>query len=44
MMPRKPILPHVPLKFKDLLEGVLQVKPPTKETAKRKHRPRKRPR
>jgi hypothetical protein len=30
-MPRKPLLPYVPLKFKDLLDGVLKVKPPAKK-------------
>lgn len=29
-MPRKPVLPAVPLKFKEFLDGVLKVKPPTK--------------
>jgi hypothetical protein len=47
-MPRKPLLPHVPLKFKDLLDGVLKVKPPiskspvTKKRSAAKPRPRKR--
>jgi hypothetical protein len=36
-MPRKPILPPMPLKFKDFLEGVLKVKPP-KKTPKKKTR------
>jgi hypothetical protein len=39
-MPRKPLLPHVPLKFKDLLDGVLKVKPP-KSALKGKRKKRK---
>ena len=40
-MPRKPILPAVPLKFREILEGVLKVRPPRK-TAKKKRSPKRR--
>ena len=40
MMPRKPILPAVPLKFQEILEGVLKVKPPKKQRAVKKPRAR----
>ena len=29
-MGRPPLLPHVPLKFKEILAGMLEVKPPKK--------------
>lgn len=35
-MGRPPLLPHVPLKFKEILAGMLEVKPPKKEKLKRK--------
>ena len=35
------LLPAVPMKFKELLEGVLKVKPPAKATATKRRKKRR---